>query len=432
MMRTTKLFISALALGTAVLFGACDDDEATIGGGGSVPVADGFYIAKVGVTPTTSDGLKAEKVETDGFGTKDRTGFFANFVYLTAGNYNIVNVISQEIAQTYGGTLATVGTTGSDCNLHSYSLIEEYALNGAAFAVANAGLYKVGVDVTTKEVWLVKVDKVHIIGGATDFGWSQNDAGEMSLVGSATADAATFRKTGIVLKKGDWKFRFNCRWSIDRRIDPGAGFADNNGYVAFTNFGGTITYGTGADVNKANSTQLLPGGSNISIPFGKDGTYTVTAAWTKAQGFKLSLENTAPIAAKPVNDYAWGIVGSATPNGWPNDDTADDPIGVDHSLPLLGGSTATNATYELGSITLSEGGEFKIRANKAWSIVLKPGIDILGTVTGDSGFESTGGGDPNWKVKVGGGGSYKVTVATTNSGEKWNLTFVKNVAAPAQ
>jgi hypothetical protein len=425
MMRTTKLFISALALGTAVLFSACDDDEANIGGGGSVPVADGFYIAKVGVTPTTSDGLKAEKVETDGFGTKDRTGFFANYVYLTAGNYNIVNVIDQEIAQTYGGTLATAGTSGSDCELNSYSLIEEYALNGAAFAVANAGLYKVAVDVTTKEIWMVKIDKAHIIGGATDFGWSQNNAGEMTVVGTPTADAVTYRKTGIVLKKGDWKFRFNCRWSVDRRIDPGAGFADNNGYVAFTNFGGTIAYGTGADANKANSTQLLPGGSNISIPFAKDGTYTVTAAWTKADGFKLSLENTAPIAAKPVNDYAWGIIGSAT--------TGDDSgWGQDINLPLLSGSTATSATYEIAAQNLTEGKEFKIRANDAWSIVLKPGIDILGTVTGDTGFESTGGGDPNWKVKVGGGGSYKVTVATTNGGEKWNITFVRNVAAPAQ
>ncbi len=424
-MRTTKLFISALALGTAVLFSACDDDEANIGGGGSVPVADGFYIAKVGVTPTTSDGLKAEKVETDGFGTKDRTGFFANYVYLTAGNYNIVNVIDQEIAQTYGGTLATAGTSGSDCELNSYSLIEEYALNGAAFAVANAGLYKVAVDVTTKEIWMVKIDKAHIIGGATDFGWSQNNAGEMTVVGTPTADAVTYRKTGIVLKKGDWKFRFNCRWSVDRRIDPGAGFADNNGYVAFTNFGGTIAYGTGADANKANSTQLLPGGSNISIPFAKDGTYTVTAAWTKADGFKLSLENTAPIAAKPVNDYAWGIIGSAT--------TGDDSgWGQDINLPLLSGSTATSATYEIAAQNLTEGKEFKIRANDAWSIVLKPGIDILGTVTGDTGFESTGGGDPNWKVKVGGGGSYKIRVATTNGGEKWNITFTKNVTAPAQ
>ncbi len=233
MMRTTKLFISALALGTAVLFGACDD-ETNIGGGGSVPVADGFYIAKVATTPSESDGLISEKVETDGFQTKTREGFFSNYVFLTAGNYNIVNVIDQEIAQTYGGTMATAGTTGSDCNLHAYSLIAEYALNGAAFAVANAGLYKVGLDVTTKEIWLMKIDKAHVIGGATPFGWSQNDAGEMAVVGTATADAVTFRKTGIVMNKGDWKFRFNCRWSIDRRIDPGAGFADNNGYYKVT------------------------------------------------------------------------------------------------------------------------------------------------------------------------------------------------------
>lgn len=401
MMKKMRLFSSFIMLGAMALAISCDD-EATIDGGGGIPVADGFYIAKVGVDPTVSDQLVAEKVEADGFGSQDREGFFANFIFLTAGNYNVVSVIDQELSKTYGGPTVASPTTGSDCDLGSYTLVEEFVEDGAAISVATDGLYKVTFDNTTKEIMLYKIEKMHVIGGAAPFGWSQSDDGELDLVGTVSAAGATFKVTNLLLKKGEYKVRYNCRWQLDRRIDPLVGWVSTNGYGAFTNFGGSTT-------------QLTAGGSNLLIAFGNDGKYTVEAKWTPADGFKLTTTNTEPIAAKAVNDYAWGIIGSATPSGWD----------ADTNLDLKAGSTATAATYEIASVALTEGNEFKIRANDAWSIVIKPGIDILGTVTGDSNFESTGGGDPNWKVKTGGGGNYKVTVATTNGGEKWTLTFVK-------
>ena len=412
MMKKMRLFSSFVMLGVMALAVSCDDDE-SIDGGGSIPVADGFYIAKVGTVPATTDQLVAEKVEADGFGSQVREGYFTKFVYLTAGNYNIINVIDQEISQTLGGPVVASPTTGSDCEgLSTYTLVEEFAIDGAAIPVTSEGLYKVFFDNTTKEIVLMKITKFNLIGGATEFGWANDVKGDLAVSGTAAATGVTFKATAVTLKKGEYKLRYNCRWTLDRRIDPAAGFAATNGYNAFTNFGGTVA-------------ALDPGAANLQIAFGNDGKYTVEVKWTPADGIKMTTQNTDPIAAKPVNDYSWGIVGSATPNGWPNDNAADDPIGVDHKLPIVGTPTATNATYEIASIALSEGNEFKIRANSAWSIVLKPGIDILGTVTGDSNFESTGGGDPNWKVKVGGAGNYKITVATTNSGEKWTLTFVK-------
>lgn len=403
-----------MAVAVIAFASSCSDDKSNIGGGGSVPVADGFYVTKVGVTPTAADQLKDEVVEDDAFATQAREGFLANYVYLTAGTYNVVSVIDQEISKTFGGTSAVAGTPAagssgaSECNLNEYILVEEFAENGAAVTIDTEGLYKVGFDNTLKEIWFLRIQKAHIIGGATSFDWSQNADGEMSIEGTPSAAGVTFKKTNILLTNGEWKVRFDCRWSVDRRIDPAAGFDATNGYVAFTNFGGTTTL-------------LAPGGKNLIIPFGSDGKYTVQLAWTPATGFVLTTTNTEPIAPKAVNSYAWSIIGSARVNppsgtGW------DDP---DTDLPLKPGSTTSNAIYEIASIALSEGGEFKFRAEDSWGIVIKPGASILGTVTGDTNFESTGGDDPNWKVKVGGAGNYKITIATTNTGQNWTLTFVK-------
>lgn len=403
MMKKMRLFSSFVMLGVMALAVSCDDDE-SIDGGGSVPVADGYYVAQVGVTPTSANELKAEKVEGEAFANLTREGFLANYMYLAAGSYNVVNVIDQEISQTLGGTSATseVGS-GSECDLKSYTVVEEFAVDGAAISISTAGLYKVAIDITTKEILFVNVSKAHVIGGATSFDWSQNVAGELPLIGAATADGVTFKGTNILMEKGEWKVRFNCGWTIDRRIDNTQPKDNANGYVMHTNFGGTLT-------------ALEAGGANLVIPFGSDGKYTIEVKWTPTAGIAITTTNTEPIAPKAVNSYDWGIIGSATPIvDW----------SADTNLPLLAGSTATAATYEIASLALTAGGEFKIRANDSWGIVLKPGTGILGTVTGDSNFESTGGDDPNWKVKVGGGGNYKITVATTNGGEKWTLTFVK-------
>ncbi|MDL5050847.1 hypothetical protein QQ054_33145 [Oscillatoria amoena NRMC-F 0135] len=408
MKKILKLMVAMLSITGMVFLASCDDDDTEIGGGGSVPVADGYYITQVGINPVATSQLKPEKVEADGFATQDRAGFVANYVYLTPGNYEVVLVIDQEISKKFGGVSAVTGTTGSDCSLNEYTLIEEFEENGAPIAVATEGLYKVAYDNTEKEIWVTRIQKFHVIGGATSFGWSQNDLGELNLEAGGSATALTYKRTNVEMKKGDWKVRFNCRWSVDRRIDSGSGFGADNGYVAFTNIGGAL-----------NAT--LPGGSNFSIPFGQDGKYTITLNWTAAAGFTVTTENTEPIAPKPVDEYAWGIIGSATPiTDW----------SADTDLPLISSTLPNSATYEIASITLTGApGEFKFRANDEWGTVLKPGIDILGTEGGANAadFESTGGGDPSWRMKTAtvSPGNYKITIATTNGGEKWNITFVR-------
>lgn len=404
-MKKIRLFSSIALLGVMAFAVSCDD-ETNIDGGGSIKVGDGFFISKVGSVPTIADQLKDEVVEKDGFASEAREGFFANYIFLTAGNYNIVSVLDQELNKTYGGPVVASPTTGSDCDLGAYTLVEEFVENGAAIPVANDGLYKVIFDNTTKEIILYRIQKANIIGGAASFGWSNNVAGDMSPVGPVTAAGATFKVTGVDMSQGEFKVRFNCRWQIDRRIDPAGIYSLTNGYGAFTNFGGS------------SAANLAAGGANLKIAFGNDGKYDFELKWTPADGFKLTPDNKIPKLPKAVNSFAWSVVGDATPNGWPNDTN----LATEAVLTLASGSTTTTATYEIPSIALIAGNQFKFRANKDWAINIGPKSGSVGTITGGANFDLTG---DNFVVNASAGGNYKITIATTNQGEKWNLTFVK-------
>ncbi|NBW34990.1 MAG: SusF/SusE family outer membrane protein [Cytophagia bacterium] len=396
MIKTTKLLLSFMVLAMAVAFTACDD-ETNIGGGDGIPVGDGFYITLAGQDPTISSQLMAEKVEADGFGSQVREGFFSSYVFLTAGSYNIVSIIDQKLNKTYGGTIASVGTTGSDCELHSYLLIEEFVENGAAFNVPASGLYKVGFDNLTKEILLYKIEKAQVIGAASPAGWSSNANQDMVISGTASGTGVKFEKAGIEMRPGEYKIRFNCRWSIDRRIDPAAGFAATNGYVTFTNFGGTFA-------------ALAPGGSNFSISEGGDGIYTITAQWTPENGFVLSATKTQtlePIQFDPTQ-YAWGIIGAATSTGWDSD--------TDLNYEGKAGNTYTWR----GTFTLTAG-EFKFRTNNAWTFAPDANSGKW-TLTGpDAALVNATA--SNFSVAA--GGSFQFTITTNNDGDTWTLNVDK-------
>ncbi len=394
MIKTTKLLLSFMVLAMAVAFTACDD-ETDIGGGDGIPVGDGFYITPAGVDPTISSQLVAEKVEADGFGSQDREGYFSNYVFLTAGSYNVVSVIDQKLNKTYGGTIASVGTTGSDCDLHAYLLVEEFTENGAAFNVPASGLYKVGFDNLTKEIFLYKIEKGQVIGAASPAGWSSNAAQDMAVSGTASATGVKFEKAGIEMRPGEYKIRFNCRWGIDRRIDPAAGFASTNGYVTFTNFGGTFA-------------ALAPGGANFSIAEGGDGIYTITAEWTPENGFVLSATKTQalePIQFDPA-DYAWGIIGAGGPTG--NWDTDAD----------LNYEGKTGSTYTWKG-TFAVNGEFKFRTNNSWDFNL--GFGQM-TLTGPDAADLV---DASGNFKVNAAATYQFTITTSNDGDTWTLNVDK-------
>lgn len=399
-MKRSNLLVSlllALAVGFTM---SCKDKAPDIGDGGGIAVGDGFYITQSGVDPVATSQLKAEQVAEEGFASKAREGFYGNYVYLTAGNYVIVNVVGGSITTTYGGAIAAVTDTDvSSCGFDEYFVVS-VAADGAAFNVAADGLYKVTLDVGTggrNEALLHKIEKAGLIGTATDLGWGGDT--DLPLQGTITADGATWEGTTINMKEGEYKLRFNCRWVIDRLIDPAGGLAYDNGYIAFTNFGGSAA-------------NLLPGneGPNIQISAADQAQYTITVNWTPADGFSMTLTRTGdyvPPAFDPA-DHPWGVRGTAGID-WGN--------GIDLYYKNNGGTHTWVGMIELSeNVAAGDGsGEFKITDGATWLGV--------GLVT-----DNTGGllsGTDNLVVDAGNGGFYYIIVTTADEGTSYSASIAK-------
>jgi len=370
-----------LLVGGLFMFTGCSDDEVVIdGGGGSVNVSNGMFLALEGENPSSTAELSAENVEAEGFAVQARDGFTAGFMWLDAGNYNLVTVTDQEVTGTIGGTLSSIDDGNSDCGFTSYSVVSTEA-DGPAFNVATAGLYKVTNDQMTNEMTLHRIDAPSIIGAATEGGW----AADTPLTGSVTADGGTWTAEGVILRSGQWKMRLNCRWQINRRIDPNGSLDDvANGYQLFTNFGGTLA-------------ALDPGGINFEQT--EDAIYTVTATWDPRTGFSLATERTgdAPVITFNPNDFQMAVIGDATANSWD----------ADRNLFYKG--LVNDAHQWLGVITFADAGQYKFRANDAWDFNLGGTVDALGIGSPDN-------------IDTPGAGSFYITLSTPDEGATWTTT----------
>jgi hypothetical protein len=371
-----------LLMGGMFMMTSCGDDDVVITGGqGSVNASDGMYLALDGENPSATAALVAEQVEADDFLAQDRDGFTAGYMWLAAGDYNLVTVVDQEVTGTIGGVAEVVDDANSDCGFTTYTLVKTEA-NGPAFNVATAGLYKVTNDQMTNEITMFLIDSPSLIGSATENGWGA----DTPMTGSVTADGGSWTLEGTTLRSGEWKVRFNCRWQINRRIDPNGILNDAaNGYQLFTNFGGTTN-------------SLVTGGSNIQQE--EDGIYTVTVTWDPRTGFALSTEKTgdAPVITFNPNDFNMAVIGDATANGWD----------ADRNLFYKG--LVDGAHTWLGMVTLAGEGEFKFRANDAWD------LDIGGDINN---LEIAGANMPTL-----GEGSYYVTLSTADEGGSWTASMV--------
>ena len=368
-------------------FNACSsDDEVIIDVVEGINVSDGLYLAQVGSDPVSGALLSPESVDAPDFGSQSRTGFVGGYIYLEAGDYNLVQVANKEITNTWGGSVSEVTDQGSACGYNTYNVasMEE---NGAAISVTESGLYRVTNDQLRSEMVFFQVFYPGIIGTATPGGWSE----ETSLTGSVTADGGSWSISEVVLREGQWKIRFNCRWSLDRKIDPLGSLDESNGYVLFTNFGGSID-------------NLANGNEQPNMELTEDGIYTVTITWNPLDGWQASLERTgdAPVLTFDPNDYQLGIIGDATAGSWDSDRDM---------LYKLDGTT--HKWY--GVVTLADAGAFKIRANDAWDF-------NLGGVLAADGEPATlsEGGD---NIATPGAGQYYIIVSTADEGDTWSATM---------
>jgi hypothetical protein len=397
-----NLLLAVLLIGG---FTACKEDDPVIDTGDGIPVGDGMYITEVGVDPVSTSKLIDEVVENEGFATQVREGFMGGYAYLTAGNYNLVTVIDKAITQTLGGTPQALTHTSGNCEDFNYIMVES-EVDGAAFNIPNNGLYKFTYDTDTGEILIMEITKMGLIGSGTSIGWSDTETVDLPA-SSISATGAAWSGTEIVLREGEFKLRFNCNWVVDRRIDSDAGFAFENAYQMYTNWGGSFT-------------DLQPGAANfpVSAKGGAapdEGTYDVDVTWSAENGFLMELSRTgdAPELTFDPADWKWGAIGPATDNGW----DGDQQIGyVDWASGWYGDF------YLSDVVTNGEG--FKFRSDDVWSAQLNNGnTSIISDIPGD--FTNADGND-TW-VLSGPMGLYYATIKTDDEGANWALTLDRAV-----
>ena len=337
-MKRTNRILSIL-LGAAIIFGvsSCKKDEPSGpgDGGGDILVSDGFYITESGVDPVSTSQLLVENVEDDGFTSQPREGFYGGYYYLTAGDYVVVKVESKNITETYGGAVTAATEETKVCETLNYNVVEEATLDGDAFAVSEDGLYRVTYDVLTAEVLLIPIKTAGIIGSATDIGWG--DTKTIDIPGTIDATGAAWSASDITLREGEFKIRFNCAWFVDRRIDNtltvDEGVWDaNNGYMMWTNFGGTLDELTNG--NDASGIQISAEGGDAP----DEGVYTIDITWNQEDGFAVALTRTGDAEPLPEFPEAMYLVGAGTAYGWTGPGDASNN-GNDAMHKTAGGTT---------------------------------------------------------------------------------------------
>ena len=319
MFKFAWLFIAA-----TVIFTACskDDDDDDIP---DIPAEDGVYVTG----PATGfDGLVLEGMMIPGreegaeFASNLRSGMFEKFLYLTAGNFNIVEK-SGATELNYGfkaGTSETFDKEGDGDETDGPVTTGEFEDEGAAFNAPSSGFYHVILDKPTGRVWFTKINHWAVMGDATDLGWSaENPMTQVSL----TATEAEWEITELTMReRGGFKFRYNDGWKIT-----------TDDFIIFANIGKGDT-----------DTDFIMGGGTFSYPDDGEGAYTVTLSWSITDGFSYSTERTGDVEPLPEYPEELYMIGSAlnpedsdgdgTPDGWQWDLT-DAPMVPSHSKPHL-------------------------------------------------------------------------------------------------
>jgi starch-binding outer membrane protein SusE/F len=388
-MKKSNLLLNMI-FGIALIIGvsSCKDDPIVVPPSEGIPVADGFYFTQVGVDPVATAQLTAASVDAPSFSAMSREGFVQGYAYLTAGSYNMVEIKAKAIVNTYGGASQAITDGNAECDVTSFDLITA-TVDGAAFTIATDGLYVMAYDATQGEIIYDQITSVGLIGDGTEGGWSTDTPLPNATL---TAEGGSWGGSDILLKQGVMKFRFNCRWAIDRRIDKGMDFDNTNGYSFFTNYGGN-------DIGN-----LQPGNEGPNVPITERAMFSVTFNWDPITGVSATMTRTGdapPIVFDPA-DWAWGILGDATAQQW-NADMNMYYKGVDVD-------TFTWVTV----IGLFDTGSFKFRTNDSWD------TNLGGTLAPGAASALTLGGPD---MASPGAGGYYIALRTWDDGASWSATM---------
>ncbi|MDD4142410.1 MAG: hypothetical protein PHR20_06435 [Bacteroidales bacterium] len=277
-----------LLVAVMVTFTACpnpgpDDPEV---------VLDGYYLNGEACAFTTVDPDMMMTVTKNEVDQTVRTTLYEKYVALEAGSLFNVTLVEGGTQTVYGGALETVAVSGNDqptCDVQ-YGELQV----GGSYSVPTSGLYHVVLDTELNKILIIPVPVWDILGGATPLGWTDTP---MPIKGDFSKTEMQFEATEIVLREGDYKFRYNGGWKMG--IDA---FDETATVKVNTNFGGTLD-------------ALTPGGENIPFAKADEGYYTINATWTPANGMVFTLTKTGdvePLPEYPDNLY---IIGDAI-GGW--------------------------------------------------------------------------------------------------------------------
>ncbi|NQZ76378.1 MAG: DUF4493 domain-containing protein [Ekhidna sp.] len=362
---------------------------------------DGLYLQDAAGSINENHRLLSELVSAPDFMSMEREGFYQGLFYIDQGAYSLVELQDGEIANLYGGSPSVTEGRNPECDgSSSYQLIDAQT-GGSRFSVNATSIYVMSFDETLSEIIYDELTTVSLIGGATDPGWGGDT--EFNPV-ALSSEGGSWTVSEVNLREGQWKIRSNCRWEIDRRIDPAGELDNSNGYVFFTNLGSS----DGTPQN------LVLGGPNIENSV--DGVYTINLDWNPTTGFSAETIRTGDIEEEPIPDvYTWGIIGSATqPDGWSNDKKLTyvgqlDGVYTWRGVFPLAGGTGDNA--------------FKFRTDETWAIKLTP-TDANVTLNTEDGTISDDGAtnsDGQWFVADGRSGLYYFEINTSDNAETWNI-----------
>lgn len=415
MKNVLKSLSFLMVLGTLIFITSCGDDD---GGGiiidddgdGGFTVSDGLYFGGVSSSGDTTIALAGELKETtvegDGFSQLERAGHFTTFMYLDAGSYFFAEIDDQEVIATYGGTTTTVDTVKADNGTDSFGSIIDIELDASASAsaitVSEAGMYHVVYDQQENEALLIKISSWGILGSGTD---ATDGDFDLTLDGTASADGATWSASNISLYSGgSFKLRYNDTWKVETREgafgDAADSFDPSFGYVLFTNIGGTT-----------DAPEI--GAGNIDIT--EDGAYTVALSVSSNGELTITLTKTGDIEARPEFPTAMYLVGGATPYGWTEPGTGDNP---DAALMHKVAGDDDGIYWKISSLVTGEG--FKLSAIN-WQ---DPNLGF-GNVTTFDADGITVSDDGGGNMSVAADGVYMIVLDLRDDEVKVSLTEVK-------
>lgn len=276
-----KLFYLAgvLLLAMTVMVSCSDDDDDD----DPILVEDGMYITGA-VTPF--DGLDFNGMFMIGINEADeqtpRTDMYEIYMALEAGaaGFSIVEKAGAT-ETTYGpATVETIDTEGAD-EQPNITLQKGTLGSDGVFTVPANGLYHIIVDKPTNTFVIAPVPYWAILGGVTELGWSDT---QMPLVGGFNQTSMKFEVTDLVLRGGNFKFRYGGGWKLEIHMD------DQLELKANTNFGGEVQ-GTLPDL----TTTLERGGADYAFSGDFEGLYDVAITWSLEDGFSSMLTKTADV-----------------------------------------------------------------------------------------------------------------------------------------